>query len=243
MNLTSSTPYGVESFVDASNGLPVWIDEYRPGARAEAKLRLDQLLRDIFTGQASMKGGISADRLKVREIRTTAPTIVSGEDRFTETSHVDRMVLVRLTKGGQGDLRALDRTATAGWGRAYLEFLTQTDPRDHEPDPPVYATPWLDARFDDRLHSRQALTMAVLRYGWLLLEGFVTDYGRNGYDFELVTGPGSRTLYAIAGVENRCNHGARRIRVLLDPIGGGAKYFFLLNLFIPRKIFFHLILQ
>lgn len=182
MNLTSSTPYGVESFVDASNGLPVWIDEYRPGARAEAKLRLDQLLRDIFTGQSSLKGGVSADRLKVREIRTTAPVIVSGEDRFTETSHVDRMVLLRLTKGGQGDLRALDLAAAAGWGRAYLGFLTVPDPREHEPDPPVYATPWLDSRFDDRLHSRQALTMSVLRYGWLLLTDFVTDFGRNGFD-------------------------------------------------------------
>jgi len=33
--------------------------------------------------------------------------------------------------------------------------------------------------------------------------------GRNGYDFELVTGAGSRTLYAIAGVENRSEIPAR----------------------------------
>ncbi|HTV24601.1 MAG TPA: hypothetical protein VMG12_38180, partial [Polyangiaceae bacterium] len=33
--------------------------------------------------------------------------------------------------------------------------------------------------------------------------------GRNGYDFELVTGAGSRTLYAIAGVENRSESPAR----------------------------------
>src|SRR5690606_23794116 len=122
-NLTSTTPYAVTSFFAASNAIPVWFDEYRPGAREDAKSQLDQLLRDAYTGQPSWKGGLTDNKAEVTEVPTVVPVVVTGEESFIETSHTDRMVLVRLTKDGRGNLDLLDQIPSSGFAHAYLSWL------------------------------------------------------------------------------------------------------------------------
>lgn len=171
-NLTSTTPHAVGAFIAASNGFPVWFDEYRPGARTDAKHALDQMLRDAYTGQSSSKGGQNRSNLnEVTNIRTNSPIVVTGEDDFTETSHTDRMVLVRLVQREQGDIRRLRSIDTAGFARAYLKFLLRAD---HLGQAPVHET-YRPAPADG-LRPRQGANAAVLQQGWWLLEAFLTDY-------------------------------------------------------------------
>jgi len=172
-NLTSSTAYGVEVMLDTSNGFPLVFDEYRPGAREDAKNRLDQLIRDAYTGQESRKGGSEGNRSRVRRIRTLAPIIVSGEDSFTETSHTDRMVLVNLTADGRGDLDPLLDLDTRGFAYAYLRSLLEADTSVEEPA--VFRAPDLPPS-GYALRPRQEANARVLTYGWNLLTSFLQSF-------------------------------------------------------------------
>ena len=165
-NLTSTTPYAVTAFFSAANAVPVWFDEYRPGAREDAKNQLDQLLRDCYTGQPSYKGGMTDNKAEVTEIPTVVPVVVTGEDSFQETSHTDRMVLVRLRKKAQGNLSALDAVDCTGFAHAYLTWLLTGEK-------PVVA---LNKRQYAGLNERQSLNLEVLKYGWHLLQAFLSDH-------------------------------------------------------------------
>lgn len=173
LTMTSTTPFGIESAFDSSNGFPVWIDEYRPGARAATKLNLDQLLRDAYTGQTSVKGGRNRDNLsELTQIRTMAPIIVSGEDSFTEASHAERMIMVRLTREGQ---RSLIREVPQGFSEEYYRYLTRAmTPVDGSP---VEEAARLLAAMprDPNLPPRPAYNVQMLRLGWALLAGFLTE--------------------------------------------------------------------
>ena len=173
-NLTSTTAYGVEVMLDTTNGFPLRFDEYRPGARDDAKSRLDQLLRDAYTMQESRKGGSESNRSKLRRIRTAAPIIVSGEDDFTETSHTDRMVLIRLDGSERGDLSPLQYLDVRGFGHAYLSSLLESETSVDEP--PSMASPSLPPSGIDDLRPRQEENLRVLKYGWRLLENFLHKY-------------------------------------------------------------------
>jgi hypothetical protein len=165
-NLTSTTPYAVTAFFASSNAIPVWFDEYRPGAREDARSQLDQLLRDCYTGQPSYKGGMAENKAEVVEIPTVVPVVVTGEDSFQETSHTDRMVLIRLTKQGRGNLSRLDSLDTSGFAHAYLSWLLLGEP------------PQVDLRVKEvpGLNERQCVNLEILKYGWHLLQAFAFDY-------------------------------------------------------------------
>lgn len=171
--LSSTTPWAVSLTMDVSSGFPVWFDEYRPGAREGAKQILDQLIRDAYTAQPSAKGGMDRSNLNaVKQIRTSAPIVVSGEDSFNETSHTERMILVRLVRKDQGWLPPVRK----GFAAAYLRYLTETDPREVGDNvPPVFHdlrhVP-IDVSHLD-LSGRPAQNVKVLYHGWQLLGHFL----------------------------------------------------------------------
>jgi hypothetical protein len=162
--LTGTTPHAVQAFAGATNGVPVWFDEYRTAARPDSKQALDQVLRDAYDMTASFKGGGSADnRIALTAMPTTAPIVVTGEDAFSETSHFERMVLVKLDRRdrSEGALRALLRAETAGLGMAYLTWLVARF-RDG-------SLPSLEI---DRTAGRVAANAQILGVGWQLLNQF-----------------------------------------------------------------------
>jgi len=166
LNLTSTTPYAVTSLVAASNAIPVWFDEYRPGAREDAKNQLDQIIRDGYTGQRSAKGGMTDNKAQVTEIPTDCPLVVTGEESFVETSHTDRMVMVRLTKDGRGPVPPTDEL-TAGLAHAYLSWLMAEDWTSITlPTPPR----------PEGLNDRQYVNLQVLTFGWNLLQNWTAEH-------------------------------------------------------------------
>ena len=126
--LTSTTPFAVDCAVNSSIGFPIWFDEYRPAAREDSMKRLQQILRDAYNGQPSMKGGMSQNLTELTEVSTWAGLIVSGEQGTYETSHADRLILVGL-EPDRRNRKALawlqdDHQRWAGLGWSFLEFLS-----------------------------------------------------------------------------------------------------------------------
>lgn len=124
-NLTATTPHAVHSFAAATNGIPVWFDEYRPGARDDTLQTVNQVLRDAWAAQPSFKGGLKEDKSALTALPTSSPLVVTGEDAFSETSHVERLALVNLPSDGKSKeaLQALRAAQTAGLGHSYLSWL------------------------------------------------------------------------------------------------------------------------
>lgn len=124
-NLTSTTPHGVMVTVSATNGIPIWFDEYRPGARRDTLEAFNQALRDAWTASTATRGGIHRNLQALARFTTSAPIVVSGEDTFHETSHVERMVVVRVPQAGRNPdaLSMLRKREDRGLGFEYLSWL------------------------------------------------------------------------------------------------------------------------
>lgn len=175
--LTSTTPHGVSSYAAATNAFPVWFDEYRRGARVEAKQRLDQVIRDAWDGSSAVKGGVGDEKQAVHAFPARAPIVVTGEDGFSETSHAERMVLVQMKMEGRNPdaLRWLDTAPRAGFGTAYLHWLVKALDEDLLPSAPD-------------LKSRPAQARAVAAWGYELLQQFT----RETVGYELISFDESR---------------------------------------------------
>lgn len=172
-NLTSTTRYAVSAMAEATNGIPVWFDEYRPGARLDTITAVNQILRDAFDGAASARGGTKDHWAKVTRRAATAPLIVSGEDTLTETSLVQRTVAISMPLDGKNP-EALARVQ--GWpdhglAYAYLEWLIGSY---------QLGRLW---KFDNyeagpsTLPSRNRTGLGVLDLGWRLLSRFIDEHG------------------------------------------------------------------
>jgi hypothetical protein len=173
-NLTSTTPYGVQTYYALSNAFPVWFDEYRPGANKNALSVLNQLMRDGYTGQPSVRGGMTADLSKVTALQTDSPIIVTGEDVADETSHRERMVRLYLDPKQRGYLGTLeDSQASLLWD--YLHFLTGHNAagRNYVEQPPE-----VEPYGPTSLNDRQRWNLGIIREGYDLFRVFVEDYYR-----------------------------------------------------------------
>lgn len=162
--LTNTTAHAVASFFGASNAFPVWFDEYRFGARQDAKQQLDQMLRDAYTGQKSQKGGAFENRQRLMAYSSDVPVVVSGEDSVIETSLTDRSVLLRLTKGGKGKLDTIMSINTEGFAHEYLTWVASSK---HNPTVVPYGS--------TVLNDRQRYNLGFLKLGWGYLEDFLHD--------------------------------------------------------------------
>ena len=163
--LTNTTPHAVASFFGAANAVPVWFDEYRPGARPDSKQQLDQMLRDAYTGQKSYKGGVYENKQALGVYDSDVPVIVTGEDSMIETSITDRSIMLRLTKKRQGDMDQIRHVDWAGFAYTYLWWLLDQD-LDLTVEPEGPAT----------LNDRQRYNLGVLRIGERLVRKFTYEH-------------------------------------------------------------------
>ena len=183
LGLNGTTPYTIFSLASSTNALPVWFEEYRLGVRQDAKDAVNQLLRDAWEAGASVRGGTTENLSQVRAVRAEAPIVISGEDTFSESSHVQRILLVNMPKDGKDE-----------------QALTTIEGRYHSPDPndihegmlifaalqeffSLYVEWLLFLKVNDLLpsppnvHDRQAQGRAAACYGYDLLNEFATEIG------------------------------------------------------------------
>jgi len=179
-NLTTTTPFGVDSYVSSCVGFPVWFDEYRSGAREDSMTRLRQILRDAYNGQASIKGGMTNNATELTEVSTWAGIVVSGEMGTSETSLRDRLVYLELNPDARDKkayeyLRAdqqvvhgrMRSTRTAGLGDTFLSYLAGL------PSVLFRVSEVGDAELPDRFRQ----TMGFIDAGWTIWLGFRASLG------------------------------------------------------------------
>lgn len=164
MTITSTTPHAVSSLIASTNAIPVWFDEYRHGARADSKEKLDQKIRDAWDGASSMKGGMKENLQALTAEPACAPIVITGEDAFSETSHAERMVIVSIPKDGRDPqaLGSLRRTHADGFGHAYLSWIVDSLKAGTIPAPPVEL-------------ERMVLSRAIAAWGYDLFRLFARE--------------------------------------------------------------------
>lgn len=169
--LTGTTPHIVLSSFAATNALPVIFEEYRPGARDDARTIFDQLARDAYTQQKSQKGGMKGNWAEATSIVPSAPVIVSGEDVFTEGSLIERMIMIQMYRDGQNPtaFAAANKWRNNGLPYAYLTWLHRS---------------LIDGTLQNfhvtpvgppDLGPRQRINIGTLYKGWQLLQQFMED--------------------------------------------------------------------
>ena len=134
-SLGSATPYTIEAFCASTNAFPAWFDEYRGSkfGRVETRMAIQQAIRDSFDGASTPKGGGGDNHLGIIDLPKIAPLIISGEDSFTETSHIERASIINVPKYGRNtealfslierDDEGFPIIWEQGFGSAYLEWL------------------------------------------------------------------------------------------------------------------------
>ena len=175
--LSSSTPWAVEAYIGSTNAFPVVFDEYRPGARSEAMVRLEQLARDAYNGLRSSKSSGGNSWNIAQDIRTDAPIVIAGEQSITETSHAERMVLVRVVGPEQRDprhARALSFVKSNDDGTLAHDYLTFVV-RTIRENPNLRAEPSGPENLSDRVRTN----LGVLDLGWRLLNDFLALKGQS----------------------------------------------------------------
>ena len=170
-NLTTTTPYAISAHFMASNAFPVWFDEYRLGARDDAKKTLDQLLRDTYTGQVSTKGAMNNNRAEVTRILTDTPIIITGEDTLSEKSHVDRSIIINLPMNGKNREALNYFEWEAPKAHRYLKWLHANDFTNEIKLPAI--------NYADELSPRQKHNFQVIQCGYNLLQDYVYDLQRD----------------------------------------------------------------
>jgi hypothetical protein len=175
VGLNGTTPYAIFSKVSSTNALPIWFDEYRQGVRQDAKDAINQALRDCWEASSSIRGGTTEDKSKVMAVKASAPIVVSGEDTFSETSHVQRILLVNMPKDGKNP-KALKWIEGHGeyfhqaietlqeFFSLYIEWLLFLKKEDLLPELP-------------NVYDRQAHGRAVAHWGYNLLGQFANAVG------------------------------------------------------------------
>jgi len=175
--LSSSTPWAVEAFIGSTNAFPVVFDEYRPGARSEAMIRLEQLARDAYNGIESSKSSGGDNWNVAQNVRTDAPIVIAGEQSISETSHAERMILVRIIRPETRDprhRRALDFIHDTDDGTIAHDYLTYVVKTVQE-----YGTLQVRPGGPSSLPDRVRYNIGVLDLGWRLLNDFLTLKGQS----------------------------------------------------------------
>lgn len=108
--LSQMTSFTIMKLVDASNSLPLFLDEFKPSImKDEMKRIISELIRTSYNGLKGDRG--QADQSKI-EYHYSTPIVIAGEDQFTEPAVMERIIAVAPSK--QASLKY----------QQYFEYLT-----------------------------------------------------------------------------------------------------------------------
>jgi hypothetical protein len=172
ISLVDTTKHPITEHMGATNGIPVWFDEYRPSVKWETRDAMHNAILAGFIGQTISKGSVMDNRgLGVSNWSFGAPFILSGENDLQETAHIERLIMLAIPEEGRNSkaLSAIQEMLPSGIANVYLDWCINKlvlddqitcEPLGHKDLPPRVRT-----------------SMGVLDLGWRMLGDFYTEYG------------------------------------------------------------------
>lgn len=197
----TDTKFAMLSALAASNGVPVWYDEYKPSEIQD--YRLDQfhdLYRKAATGGTATRG--RADQT-TEEYHTHAPVVVSGEEQIRRPAERRRSIMVAFKEDVTGKGTETRKAFKSLVGEGRIEDGELVLPAD-APDPTNHAVAyyrwltgadattlrakWQDAReivwqkrreWDTEydLDDMEVQGLRTVTFGWLVMRAFAEDQG------------------------------------------------------------------
>lgn len=197
----TDTKFTMTATMAASNGLPVWYDEYKPSSIQDYKLDgFHELYRKAATGQIESRG--NADQ-STTEYELRAPLAVSGEEQIRLPAERRRSIMVAFRK----DVTEKDTDTRLAFkelaGEGHVEDGELVLPSD-VPDPQNHAlayfrwvadmdtadlrAKWQDARElvwqlrqdwpgDHDLDDLEVQGLRTVAFGWSVMRQFGQDHG------------------------------------------------------------------
>lgn len=202
----TDTRFALMTALSASNGVPVWYDEYKPGDIRDWQLdRFHEFYRKAATGGVATRG--NQDQTTT-EYHLEAPLVVSGEEQIRPPAERRRSIMVtftdEVTKRGTDTRSAFKELVGAG----QVENGELVLP-DDAPDPSAHAlayyrwitgadtdrlrAKWQDARelvwekwqawdTDIDLDDMEIQGLQVVTFGWMVMREFAGDHGVSADD-------------------------------------------------------------
>ena len=132
----TETEFALIKLLSSTNGVPVFLDEFKPGDMPRYRLNtLLRFLRRIYGGEVEERGRAN---LTVTSYRLSAPVCVAGESRPDDPALVDRMVSVMPDKNRLENHpehgQALNRLKTEDVGILAIPYIRFALSRDTEKD-------------------------------------------------------------------------------------------------------------
>lgn len=186
----TETEFSTLRLMAGTNGLPVWMDEYKPFDMPPPTIRrLHRYLRRLYAGERENRG---RPDLTVKSYRLGAPVVVSGEARFEERALIERSIVVCPRRGfleseiglpAQEAFSQLSGADLSALSRPYIQFALRTDVRGRLANARALTASMLNA--DAVLLSPRVVdNIVVMMFGLLQWERFAHEMGIRVPDIE-----------------------------------------------------------
>jgi hypothetical protein len=164
--LAATSPHAMLEHAGATNAMAVWFDDFRASVPYLNQTALKNTVLAAYNAQLTSKGSVTSMGLGTDTWETIAPFVITGENTFEETAHVERMVTIPLPITGRNPnaLRHLQTLSPSGVADAYLTWLIYEADLDFRVRP----------AYELDLPSRVQTNIGVLRVGWSLMRDFMT---------------------------------------------------------------------
>lgn len=160
------TGFTLMKLADASNALPLFIDEYKPSSLIDDKKTM--ISEYIRTAYNELQGDRGQADLSKKVFKYQAPTVIAGEDQFVEPALRERIIEVQLVKQEtqkyQSNFQKLSNFDLKGLGRLIInKAISMTDEEVNTLYHKEYQqiSPMFEGRFRDNV--------AIIRFGAAIL--------------------------------------------------------------------------
>lgn len=174
------TGFTLMKLADASNALPLFIDEYKPSSLIDDKKTM--ISEYIRTAYNELQGDRGQADLSKRVFKYQAPTVIAGEDQFVEPALRERIIEVQLVKQEtlkyQSNFQKLKEIDLKGLGRLNInKALSMTDEEVNALYQKEYQqiSPMFEGKFRDNV--------AIIRFGAAILNQIFLE--QTGYSFAI----------------------------------------------------------
>ena len=174
----TKTTFTLTRLLSATNGVPVFLDEYKPYDMKKWQVRdIERKIRTLYTGEVEERG--SAD-LSVNKYVLVAPVAIVGEQAPTEPAIMERIILVNFNPDiprasyFSERFRAIRKLDLRSFGYHYIKFTLGVDAEKAFSE----AETFLDVLLDGRsLPPRVKDNIAVMLMGFQQFESFAKQFG------------------------------------------------------------------